>query len=239
MKLRVQKFDPQIDASPYFVEGEVEWHEGITALDAIYLFHTNVEPVSFDYSCGSRICGQCAAMVDGEPQLMCISLLSDEDHMIEPLAGFPIIRDLVVDKTPLEESISKTAQRVMTDAITIDTVAPSSFDAQAYEDHEKNYMLYIERCSRCGLCMAGCPALASSKENYVGPAVMLQVAFRQMDWYDQGSRIPQAVSGGLYRCVQCGLCDDVCPMNIPHLAIWQMLRDQAQADGLVPLYAQQ
>ncbi len=237
MKLKVQKYNPLVDAKPYYVEGEVEYREGITALDAIYLFHTTVEPVNFDYSCGGRVCGRCGVMIDGEPKLMCFAVLDDGEHVIEPLKGYDIIRDLVVDKSSFDRRIAELDQRVMLEPITEETLIPENFDGEAYANGQGDMIKYIERCARCGLCHVNCSALMINKENYVGPAQMLQIALKDLDWYDKGDRVAQAVSAGLYRCIQCGKCDEVCTMLIPHMTVWEYLRGRAEERGLVPGYA--
>lgn len=236
MKMKIQKYNPLIDAAPYYVEGEVEYREGITALDAVYLFHTQVEPVNFEYACGGRICGRCGAMVDGEPKLMCFALLDDSEHTIEPLEGFDIIRDLVVDRSELDRRLAEADTRIMTEPVTEETLTPANFDADEYAE-TSDLMMYLERCSRCGLCMVKCPALAADKQHYVGPAEMVQIAFKDMDWYDKADRVAQAVSSGLYHCIQCGMCDEVCMQQVPHLKLWEYLRTKAEARDLVPSYA--
>ena len=52
------------------------------------------------------ICGSCGMMVNGKPKLACKTFLRDySGHMrIEPLANFPIERDLVVDLSHFIES---------------------------------------------------------------------------------------------------------------------------------------
>ena len=46
------------------------------------------------------ICGSCGMNVDGEPKLTCGTFLTDYAPgpvRVEPLANFPVVRDLVVD----------------------------------------------------------------------------------------------------------------------------------------------
>jgi succinate dehydrogenase/fumarate reductase iron-sulfur protein len=234
MKLKIQKFNPLEDAEPYYVEGEVEYREGFTALDAIYLFHTNVEPVNFDFSCGGRICGRCACMIDGKPQMLCITVLDDKTHVIEPLEGHPIIRDLVVDKTAFDDSITAVANRIMLEPITKETLAPEGFQKNK---EVQELMEFGELCSRCGMCMVNCPTKATHPDEYAGPAILLAIGYRHLDWYDQGNRVAQAVSEGMYHCIMCGTCSATCPMMIPHLSMWKLLRDAAEEEGLVPSYA--
>ena len=56
--------------------------------------------LSFRWSCRMGICGSCGMNVDGEPKLTCATFLSDYAPgpvRVEPLANFPVMRDLVVD----------------------------------------------------------------------------------------------------------------------------------------------
>jgi succinate dehydrogenase/fumarate reductase iron-sulfur protein len=233
MKLKIQKFNPQIDPEPYYVEGDVEYRENITALDAVYLFHTNHEPVNFDYSCGGRICGRCSVMIDGVPALLCMKILDDSSHTIEPLAGFPVIRDLVVDKSSFEEVMTNLSNRVMLEPITKETLVPEGF---AYSAEAEELLCYGELCCRCGMCQVICPAAQANPDAYAGPAEMYAIGYRHLDWYDQGNRIAQAVSAGMYHCIMCGRCTEVCAYNVPHLKMWELLRGKAKEQNLVPSY---
>jgi succinate dehydrogenase/fumarate reductase iron-sulfur protein len=234
MKLKIQKYNPLTDPEPYYVEGEVEYRKNITALDAVYLFHANVGPLNFDYSCGGRICGRCSVMVDGSPALLCMTVLDDSTHTIEPLAGFPVIHDLVVDKSSFEEVMTNISNRTMLEPITKETVVPKDF----VNDANINELLaYGELCCRCGMCQVTCPALASNPSDYAGPAQMYAIGYRHLDWYDKENRIAQAVGAGMYHCIQCGRCTEVCAYNLPHLKMWELLRAKAKEADLVPSYA--
>ena len=97
----------------------------------------------------------------------------------------------------------------------------------------------MSNCTRCGICQAACPVYAANPDSYAGPAAMLATAYRDIDPYDQGDRVLEAVSSGLYRCIMCGKCDEVCPrVEIGHVAAWQSLRDKAEERGLKPSYAE-
>lgn len=234
MKLKIQKFNPLEDAAPYYVEGEVEWHDGICALDAVYLFHTQLEPIHFDYACGGRVCGRCAVMIDGRPQMLCTTKLDDTEHVIEPLEGFPIMRDIVVDKTSFDDCITAISQRIMLEPVNKETFAPKDY---VFDLDTQHLLEDGERCCRCGMCNVVCPALKDKPDEFVGPAQMFAVGFRYFDWYDQADRVAQAVSAGLYHCIQCGACSDACVLQLPHLKMWELLRSATVERDLVPSYA--
>ena len=235
MKITVLKFDPSVDQAPYYVSGEVPYTAQMTALEALMLFHQTVAPVSFDYSCACRLCGRCAMMLDGSPCMVCVTPLEDGDHTFEPLAGYPVIRDLIVDKSSSDDELSHIYNRVRLEPFTADTYnAPHEWDFQ-----HKSDLYAMEFCARCGACTAACPTVKLNGAEYAGPMQMIAYAYRHIDPLDQGDRIMEAVSAGLFHCIECGMCDEVCAQqDIHHVDIHRMLKEAATARGLKPSYAE-
>lgn len=229
MKISIQKYDPSIDAASHVVEYDVPHTENMTVLEAIIYIHENLEPLAFDYSCRGRMCGRCAVMLNGEPCMACTTAIGDKDNAIAPLNGFPVVRDLIVDKQGLHDVISTLEQRVRSSDVTV-----QEFEKPV--DFENVYLpsYALEMCCRCGCCVASCPVVnaAGSSATYVGPAGMIAVAYRELDPYDQGDRITQAVQEGMWNCIMCGKCDEVCPAKINHIDTWVKLRDAASKRGL-------
>jgi fumarate reductase iron-sulfur subunit len=231
MKIRIFKYDPAVDAEPRFIEHEVPYKEKMTVLEAIAWVHENKEMVAYDYSCHGRMCGRCAMMLDGIPVLACCTPITNKDHTIEPLKGQTIVRDLIVDKSDFGDRLSKQYNRIRIEPVKLEEI--DDFDKKAADT------LYdIVNCTRCGCCDAACPVLKEKPDQFVGPATMLAIAFRHLDSYDQADRVLEAVSKGLYHCIQCGMCDTVCQRyEIEHLEAWNMLRKAAEERGLKPSYA--
>jgi len=230
MKVTIERFDPTVDAAPYLKEYEVPYSEHMTALKALVYIHENIEPIAFDYSCRGRVCGRCAMSINGQPGTACTTAIPDGDVVIKPLAGFPVIRDLVVDKTRMHERISTLEQRVRATQISYE-------EAKAPVDFENVFMKLdpLEWCARCGSCQSVCPVVngLTGNNTYVGPAGMVGIALRFYDPYDRGDRVTQAVQEGLWNCIMCGMCDTVCPQHeIKHTEAWQDLRDAATEAGL-------
>lgn len=68
---------------------------------------------------------------------------------------------------------------------------------------------------------------------------MIAYAYRHVDPLDQGDRVMQAVSAGLFHCIECGLCDEVCAQqDIHHVDIHRMLKEAAVQRNLKPGYAE-
>ncbi|MDR0500359.1 MAG: 4Fe-4S dicluster domain-containing protein [Coriobacteriales bacterium] len=230
MKVTIQKYDPAVDALPYTKDYDIPYTENMTALKAILDVHEKCEPIAFDYSCRGRVCGRCSVMVNGTAGTACTTAIPDKAVTIEPLRGFRIVKDLVVDKTEFHDRISALELRSRATEISYE-------DVLAPVDYDNVFMKLdpLEWCARCGSCQAMCPAVhdASSKDTYLGPAGMIAIGLRFFDPYDTGDRISQAVQEGLWNCIMCGMCDEVCPaLEIEHIATWTKLREEATARNL-------
>ncbi|NTW27793.1 MAG: 4Fe-4S dicluster domain-containing protein [Coriobacteriia bacterium] len=225
MNITFKKYDPAVDAAPYEVTCEVEHWDKMTVLEAISWANENREPIAFDYSCRGRVCGRCAVMLDGNPILACVTMIGDASHKIEPLVGQPVLHDLIVDKSQAQARIAQKYARVRTSPLKKEEI--NTYDMTVAEKIKA-----LEWCARCQVCTAACPAHAAAPSKYVGPASMLATAFRFYDPYDQADRVVEAVQEGLWACIMCGKCDQVCPQGeIKHLDYWTDLRAAATARG--------
>lgn len=235
MNVKVLKYDPSRDQEPYFVSGEVPFKERMTALEILQYFHENVCAINFDYNCACRLCGRCAMMINGIPGMACVTKVEDKDYIFEPLKGYPVIRDLIVDKTNMENRLSSIYNRTRIEDITAETF---SAPVEKFEPEHRDDLYAMEFCARCGACTAACPIASAKPDEYIGPMGMIAYAYRHYDPLDQGDRIVQAVSSGLFRCIECGMCDTVCAQHdIHHVEIFRSLKDVARKRNLVPSYA--
>ncbi|MBQ9953874.1 MAG: 4Fe-4S dicluster domain-containing protein [Eggerthellaceae bacterium] len=230
MKISVQKYDPSVDEAPYVKEFEVEYRQNMTLLEALVAINDEQEPIVFDYSCRGRTCGRCAMALNGQPCLACVTLVSENGaNEVTALPGFPIVRDLIVDKSMMNDRIANIMARQRAFPLTLDEInAP--VDPVIY-----NKMDPLEHCARCGVCVSACPTVQlMGQKEYIGPAGMLAIGLRYYDPYDQGDRVVEAVQNGLWNCIQCSTCDEVCKaLEIDHQVIWKDLRAAAEARGLV------
>jgi len=223
------KYDPSVDAEPYLKDYEVPITEHMTVLEAVIYIDENLEPLAYDYSCRGRVCGRCAMMLNGTPCTACTTAIKDQANVIEPLKGHPVIRDLVVDKNETHRRIAEVERRVRGAVLSIPEV-------EAPVDYENVFLKIdpLEWCARCLSCNAACPALAAAPDKYIGPAGMVAIALRQYDPYDDGDRVLQAVQEGMWNCIMCGKCDEVCPAKeIKHVETWTELRALATGRGLL------
>src|SRR5882724_8405532 len=80
---------------------EVPFREGMSVLDPVKVIGHSVPDLAYRWECGQGICGVCTMMINGKPALSCTTLIQpDVTYTLEPLAGFPVEKDLLVDFTP-------------------------------------------------------------------------------------------------------------------------------------------
>jgi succinate dehydrogenase / fumarate reductase iron-sulfur subunit len=112
--LRVARFDPDLDTGTRFQDYSLQMEEQRMVLDALLEIRDFQDgSLAFRHSCRSGIGGSCAMMINGQPKLACQTKLDGvaESGLIrlEPLAGFRVLRDLVVDIDPFLESLKAIA----------------------------------------------------------------------------------------------------------------------------------
>jgi succinate dehydrogenase/fumarate reductase-like Fe-S protein len=98
--LKVFRYDPTTDRAPTFKSYQVPWRDGLLLLGALKYVRDNLdETLAFrDYCCGCSWCMSCIMMVNGKGMQTCSRPLQPgESLLVEPMRGFPVIKDLAVD----------------------------------------------------------------------------------------------------------------------------------------------
>ncbi len=226
MKVRVQRYRPEVDEQPWMQEFDVPYTEDTSVLEAIQFIKDELEPsLSFRWSCRMAICGSCGYMVNGEPKLGCKTFLRDyKDLEIASLENFPIERDLVADLNGFIEKLETIKPYIIREnEKDLDTSEPIT-EAFTQTPAQLSKYKQFSQCINCGLCYAACPQFGRNPE-FLGPAA-LALAFRyNSDNRDQGSkeRIPFLnAEEGVWSCTFVGYCSEVCPKSVdPAAAINQ------------------
>lgn len=98
--VRVFRFDPQTGAAPHYASYSVPSATALTALevlDHIYA-HLDRHLAYRTYYCLKGVCLACLVRIDGKGAKGCERLLEPGcAYTIDPIHGYPVIRDLAVD----------------------------------------------------------------------------------------------------------------------------------------------
>ena len=207
------------ESEPYWQEFEFEPKENMTVAGLLTELNDKEGPVDingnpvpriyWENSCLQGVCGACAMVINHRPGLACETFLHDlkgDTLILEPLKKFPTVRDLVVDRSVIQENLKKANAYIET---------YEGADRKEYE-----HMYDAAKCLKCGLCMEVCP-------NYKGGDTFYGAAFTN-DCYliaeRSSSRKEKIVED--YRksfgkgCSKALACEEICPMHIS--ALWSM-----------------
>lgn len=176
-----------------------------------------VAPVSWESSCLEEVCGACTMIINGRVRQACSALIDElapkgEKITLEPLSKFPLVRDLVVDRTGMFENLKRVKAWVQLDG-THDQ-GPGPRESPSHQ--EVRYAL--SRCMSCGCCLEACPQV-NEATSFIGPAALSQVRLFNLhaSGATQANERLDAVmgGGGIEDCGKAQNCVEVCPKEIP------------------------
>lgn len=200
------------------------------------LIHKGEEPVVYDHDCREGICGMCSLYINGHPHGPDTGITTCQLHMrhfdegdtvtIEPWrsAGFPVIRDLMVDRT----SFDKIQQAggfvsVNTGGVPDGNSIPISHDTA-------ETAIDAAACIGCGACVAACKN--GSAMLFVSAKVS-QYALLPQGRPEAARRVKRMVAKmdelGFGNCTNTRACELECPKSISISNIARMNREFLKA----------
>lgn len=187
-------------------------------MDPINIKGEKVEPISYEAGCLEEVCGSCSMLVNGIPRQACTALIeeyvkNDGDVItVAPLTKFPLVRDLIVDRSIMFENLRKVHAWVNVDKA-IDR-GPGPKISQAKQE----VMYKLSTCISCGCCLEGCPQV-NDKSAFIGPAAISQARLfniHPVGKEDSEKRFKTLMGeGGIGDCGNAQNCVRVCPKGIP------------------------
>ena len=197
-----------------------------------------VAPVAWDCNCLEEVCGACTMIINGRVRQACTALV---DRLLEarpgeielrPMTKFPVIRDLVVDRSRMFATLKKIKAWLPVDSY-------YDIGAARRQSQENQQIAYVlSKCMTCGCCL-GVPAVFEDRVGARGrnaeafharetrpssarswaPAGIAQVDLFNTNPIGQMTsreRLDALVSeGGVQICGNAQNCVAVCPKEIP------------------------
>ncbi len=179
------------------------------------------EPIAFDHDCREGICGMCSMVIDGRPhgpkdaittcQLHMRSFKDGDTITIEPwrAQAFPVIKDLVVDRTAFDRIIQAGGYVSVNTGVTIDA------NAIAIPKHDADAAMDAAACIGCGACVAACK---NASAMLFLSAKVSQLALLPQGHPERKMRVENMVAAmeeeGFGNCTNTGACSAECPKEI-------------------------
>ncbi len=184
------------------------------------------------------VCGSCGMMVNGDPKLTCNTFLKDYypgEVRVEPLANFPVERDLVIS---MDDFIEKLA-RVKPWIVRQEEESEESLEEGEYNQTPAQLSLYKQytMCINCMLCYSACPVVANEPE-FIGPAAIALGHRYSIDSRDEGAAERNEIfrgEGTVFSCSFANECSEVCPKNVDPAAAVNQAKFNAVLDWMTGL----
>lgn len=222
----------------YNIDGVDEDMSFIEMLDVLnqQLIRNGDEPVAFDHDCREGICGSCSMFINGRPhgpqksttacQLHMRSFKDGDTIYIEPwrAAAFPIIKDLVVDRSAFDRIIQAGGY------VSVNTGNAVDANAIPIEKEKADWAFDAAACIGCGACVAACPNASA--------ALFVSAKISHLALLPQGDpereeratkMLDQMDKEGFGACSNVGACQEQCPKNISIVNIARMNREYLSA----------
>jgi fumarate reductase iron-sulfur subunit len=237
IEIDILRYRPEMDNEPFTQTFEVPYSEDMSILESLQYIKDHLDSsLSFRWSCRMAICGSCGLMVNGVPKLGCKTFLRDfypKKIKLEPLANFPIERDLVV---VMDDFIAK-LEEIKPYIIPKEEKCLSEGTYQQTPEQMAKFKQY-SMCINCGLCYAACPQYGLDKK-FTGPAALALLARYNRDSRDNGEAERMKIVNqeeGVWGCTFVGYCSVVCPKDVDPAAAIQQLKVESSKDYLIGMF---
>ena len=194
------------------------------------------DPIAFDHDCREGICGMCSLVINGTPhgpekatttcQLHMRKFSDGEVIDIEPWRAkpFPVIKDLVVDRSAFDKIIEAGGY------ISAPTGSAPDAHAVPVPKPDADAAFVAAECIGCGACVAACPngsgmLFTAAKVTHLGlmPQGQPERYSRVVDMVETHDEL------GFGGCTNTGECTVACPKGIPLETIGRLNRDYLKA----------
>lgn len=210
--LKILRFDAERDEKPHYERFDVQVEPTDRVLDALNYVKWYIDgTLTYRRSCAHGICGSDAMRINGRNRLACKVLIKEigQKVTVEPLLGFRIIKDLVVDMDLFFELYAAVKPYLITNS-----PAPEKERLQSPEERER--FDDSTKCILCAACTGSCPPYWSNPR-FFGPAALVNAHRFIFDSRDEGAAERLEIlnaRNGVWRCRTIFNCTEACPRDI-------------------------
>ncbi|MDD3162307.1 MAG: succinate dehydrogenase/fumarate reductase iron-sulfur subunit [Bacteroidales bacterium] len=200
------------------------------------LINKGEEPIAFDHDCREGICGMCSLYINGHPHGPDTQVTTCQLHMrkfndgetitVEPWrsAGFPVIRDLMVDRGAYDKIIQAGGY------VNVNTGGVPDANSTPISKIDADEAMDSASCIGCGACAAACKN--GSAMLFVSAKVS-QLALLPQGRVEAAARAKAMVSKmdelGFGNCTNTRQCEAECPKGISISNIARLNREFLKA----------
>jgi len=193
------------------------------------------DPIAFDHDCREGICGSCSMMINGRAHGPSEGTATCQLHMrkfhdgdvivVEPwrARAFPVIRDLVVDRTALDRIVEAGGY------ITAPTGSAPDANLILVPKEAADAAMDAAACIGCGACVAACPNGAAQLFTAAKVAHLGLLPQGQPERYQRVVDMVDVMESYFASCTNYGECEKACPKEISIDFIALLNRDYVKA----------
>lgn len=193
------------------------------------------EPVEIANDCREGICGTCGVMINGRAhgpekatatcQLHMRQFSDGDEIVVEPwrAASFPIIKDLVVDRSPFDYIIEAGGY------IGTNTGAASEANEIRVPKPAADAAMDAASCIGCGACVAACPNSAAQLFTSAKLEHLNLLPQGQSERWKRTEAMVETMEEFFGSCTNHGECHEACPKEISLDFIAYMNRDYVKS----------
>ena len=209
-------------SEPYEEEFLIPWRPGMNVIAALMEIQRNpvnakgekTTPVSWESNCLEEVCGACTMVINGKPRQSCSALVDkfEQPIRLKPMRTFPVIRDLVVDRSRMFAALKKVKAWIPIDGTYDLGAGPRMAEA------DRQWAYELSKCFTCGSCVEACPNV-NERQSFIGPFAISQARLFNQHPTGKMNRAERYEAlmeeGGIHECGNAQNCVQVCPKGIP------------------------